>query len=78
MATTWYIGSPIISREDLYHNLLVLWIGSGIMISLYHNQWFVGELTLLLIFGRFGFFTRSLRGGYVLASYLIVFFLDYF
>lgn len=37
----------------------------GAIATIYHNQWFLGVITVLLIFVRAGFYTNSVTGGYV-------------
>lgn len=52
------------SDEQALAWLMILWIIVGTVTTLYHNHWILGVVTVLVLFGRCGFFAKSMRGGY--------------
>ena len=53
-----------ISEEDAMSYLMLLWLAVGITATIYHNHWMLGVVTSLVLFGRCGFFGKSVYGGY--------------
>ncbi|CAH6419397.1 Hypothetical protein HVR_LOCUS602 [uncultured virus] len=56
-------GGPI-SDEDAIAALMILWVVVGSLVTVYHDHWILGVVTVLILFGRCGFFAKSFSGGY--------------
>jgi len=53
-----------ISYGDAMSHLMMLWVAVGTAATIYHNHWILGVVTSFVLFGRCGFFAKSVHGGY--------------